>query len=80
MWQGIREGRGGWLVAAGVVSLGLYGVVATFQPETEFGRIFAAYGGVFIVGSIAWGMAFDGFRPDALGPGRRGAVPARAWP
>ena len=65
VWQGIREGRGWLLAAAGVAALGLYGVVATFQPETEFGRIFAAYGGVFIVGSMAWGMAFEGFRPDA---------------
>ena len=65
VWQGIREGRGWWLVAAGAVSLGLYGIVATWQPETEFGRIFAAYGGVFIVGSILWGMVFEGFRPDA---------------
>ncbi len=43
---------------------GIYGVVAAFQSEDEFGRVLAAYGGVFIVGSIAWGMAFDGFRPD----------------
>ncbi len=64
VWQGIREGRGWGLVAVGAVLLGLYGVVATWQPETEFGRIFAAYGGVFIVGSILWGMAFEGFRPD----------------
>jgi small multidrug resistance family-3 protein len=48
----------------GVVALGLYGVVATLQPSNEFGRVLAAYGGVFIVGSIAWGMTFDGFRPD----------------
>ena len=52
------------LVALGVISLGLYGVVATLQPDNEFGRVLAAYGGVFIVGSIAWGMAFDSFRPD----------------
>ena len=65
VWQGIRDDRGWAFVAAGVVGLGLYGVVATLQPEAEFGRIFAAYGGVFIVGSILWGMAFEGFRPDA---------------
>ena len=65
VWQGIRDDRGWAFVAAGVVGLGLYGVVATFQPEAEFGRIFAAYGGVFIVGSILWGMVFEGFRPDA---------------
>lgn len=65
VWQGLREGRGWVPIVLGAMALGLYGVVATFQPESEFGRIFAAYGGVFIVGSIAWGMAFDGFRPDA---------------
>jgi small multidrug resistance family-3 protein len=31
---------------------------------TRIGRILAAYGGVFVVGSLAWGMAVDGFRPD----------------
>jgi small multidrug resistance family-3 protein len=35
-----------------------------FQPEAHFGRILAAYGGVFVAASLAWGMAFDGFRPD----------------
>lgn len=38
--------------------------MATWQPETQFGRILAAYGGVFVAGSLAWGMALDGFRPD----------------
>lgn len=64
VWLGIRGGRGAVWVAAGAVGLVAYGVVATFQPETEFGRIFAAYGGVFIVGSLVWGLVFDGFRPD----------------
>jgi small multidrug resistance family-3 protein len=41
-----------------------YGVVAAFQPSHGFGRVLAAYGGVFIVGSLLWGVAFDGFRPD----------------
>jgi drug/metabolite transporter superfamily protein YnfA len=39
-------------------------LVATFQPSHEFGRVLAAYGGVFIVGSLLWGVAFDGFHPD----------------
>ena len=43
---------------------GLYGLVATLQPDADFGRILAAYGGVFVAGSLAWGMAVDGFRPD----------------
>lgn len=64
VWQGIRDDHGWPWVVAGGLGLALYGVVATFQPEANFGRIFAAYGGIFIVGSILWGMAFEGFRPD----------------
>lgn len=64
VWQGVKEHRGWVFVGLGVVSLGLYGVVAAFQPDAHFGRVLAAYGGVFIVGSLLWGMALDGFRPD----------------
>ncbi|MEU4379522.1 YnfA family protein [Micromonospora echinofusca] len=64
VWQGWRENRGLLWVAAGVVALGLYGFVATFQPDPNFGRILAAYGGVFVAGSLAWGMVVDKFRPD----------------
>ena len=51
-------------VGAGVVALGVYGFVATLQPDAHFGRILAAYGGVFVVGSLLWGVVLDGFRPD----------------
>ncbi|MVA76692.1 YnfA family protein [Auraticoccus sp. F435] len=64
VWQGLREHRGWLWIGAGVIALGLYGVVASWQPEAEFGRILAAYGGVFIAGSLLWAMAVDGFRPD----------------
>ena len=64
VWQGVREDRGWLWVGLGVVSLGLYGFVATLQPDPNFGRILAAYGGVFVAGSLAWGMVLDGFRPD----------------
>lgn len=64
VWQAVREGRSWWWAAAGVVALGLYGFVATLQPDAHFGRILAAYGGVFVAGSLAWGMIFDRFRPD----------------
>lgn len=64
VWQGLRENRGLIWVGAGVIALGLYGVVATLQPEANFGRILAAYGGVFVAGSLAWGVVVDGFRPD----------------
>ncbi|SCG62377.1 small multidrug resistance family-3 protein [Micromonospora halophytica] len=64
VWQGWRENRGLWWIAAGVIALGAYGFVATFQPDPNFGRILAAYGGVFVAGSLAWGVLVDGFRPD----------------
>jgi small multidrug resistance family-3 protein len=64
VWQGVREQRGLLWVGAGVVALGIYGFVATLQPDPNFGRILAAYGGVFVAGSLAWGMVVDGFRPD----------------
>jgi small multidrug resistance family-3 protein len=64
VWIGIKEDKGMMFVAFGVIALGLYGIVATLQPSDEFGRVLAAYGGVFIVGSIVWGMAFDGFKPN----------------
>jgi small multidrug resistance family-3 protein len=60
----VREDRGWWWVGFGVIALGAYGFVAAFQPDAQFGRVLAAYGGVFIAGSLAWGMVADGFRPD----------------
>jgi small multidrug resistance family-3 protein len=64
VWQGVRENRGLVWVGAGVIALGFYGFVATLQPDANFGRILAAYGGVFVAGSLAWGVVMDGFEPD----------------
>lgn len=64
VWQGVREHRGVAWIGAGIAALGAYGFVATLQDDTNFGRILAAYGGIFVAGSLAWGMAVDGFRPD----------------
>ncbi|MFF5080010.1 YnfA family protein [Actinoplanes sp. NPDC000266] len=64
VWQGVREHRGLLFAGAGVIALGAYGFVATLQPDANFGRILAAYGGVFVAGSLLWGMVVDGFRPD----------------
>ncbi|MEV0002760.1 YnfA family protein [Micromonospora sp. NPDC050980] len=64
VWQGWRENRGLLWIAGGIVALGVYGFVATLQPDPNFGRILAAYGGVFVAGSLAWGMFVDKFRPD----------------
>jgi small multidrug resistance family-3 protein len=64
VWQGLREHRGWAWVGVGAVALALYGVVATLQPDAAFGRVLAAYGGVFIAGSLLWAAVADGFRPD----------------
>ena len=64
VWQGVREHRGWIWIGAGVIALGVYGLVATLQPDANFGRILAAYGGVFVAGSLLWGVVLDGFRPD----------------
>ncbi len=64
IWQGVREQRGVAFVGAGIVALAAYGLVATLQEDAEFGRILAAYGGIFVAGSLGWAMAVDGYRPD----------------
>lgn len=64
VWQGVREHKGYLWMGAGVLALGAYGFVATLQPDAHFGRILAAYGGVFVAGSLLWGVLVDGFRPD----------------
>ncbi len=64
VWQGVREHRGALFIGAGIATLGAYGFVATFQPDPHFGRVLAAYGGIFVAGSLAWGIAIDKFRPD----------------
>lgn len=64
VWQGVREHRGVAWIGAGIVALGAYGFVATLQDDANFGRILAAYGGIFVAGSLAWGVLVDGFEPD----------------
>lgn len=65
IWQWLRNGKDGWLGLIGGVVLALYGVIATLQPAS-FGRVYAAYGGVFIVMSILWGWKVDHVRPDCF--------------
>jgi len=72
VWLWLREGRAVALGALGGLVLFLYGVLPTLQPA-HFGRVYAAYGGVFVVMSLVWGWWIDGRRPDA--PDRIGAVP-----
>jgi len=64
VWQWLRGGKGILLGVAGGMILFLYGVIPTFQSEAAFARIYAAYGGIFIVLSLLWGLVVDGWRPD----------------
>lgn len=74
---GLAEIAGGWLVwqwlrvdrpwPVGLLGAGVlfaYGVIHTFQADATFGRIYAAYGGIFLVIALTWGMLFDRWRPD----------------
>ena len=63
IWLWLREGKAAWLAALGGVMLVLYGVIPTVQPAS-FGRVYAAYGGVFIALSVAWGWKVEGIVPD----------------
>lgn len=64
VWQFLRESRPWPFGVVGAIVLVTYGIIPTFQSEPHFGRVYAAYGGVFIVLSLLWGRLFDGFQPD----------------
>jgi small multidrug resistance family-3 protein len=63
VWLWLREDMSWILGAIGGFILFLYGVVPTFQPS-YFHRIYAAYGGIFIVMALLWGFIFEGIGPD----------------
>jgi small multidrug resistance family-3 protein len=64
VWRWLREGSPWPVGLAGAVILVIYGVIPTFQPSHDFGRVYAAYGGVFVIMSLLWGWAIDGHHPD----------------
>ncbi len=65
VWLWLREGKSVWFAVLGGLVLFLYAVIPTFQPA-NFGRVYAAYGGVFIVLSILWGWKIDQVIPDSF--------------
>jgi small multidrug resistance family-3 protein len=64
VWGWMRDHKPLTWAFLGALVLAAYGVVAALQPISEFGRVYAAYGGVFIALALAWGVVVDGFRPD----------------
>jgi small multidrug resistance family-3 protein len=64
IWQWLREGRPLWYGIIGGIVLVVYGIIPTFQKFPSFGRVNAAYGGVFIVLALLWGWGIDKKTPD----------------
>lgn len=64
VWIWLREGKPWYFGVIGGISLFLYGIIAAFQSFPSFGRVYAAYGGIFIVLSILWGWGVDKKTPD----------------
>lgn len=64
IWLWLREGRPSYFGLIGGLILILYGIIATFQQFPAFSRVYAAYGGVFIVMSVFWGWIVDRKSPD----------------
>lgn len=63
VWVWLREGKSAWIGVLGAMMLVLYGVIPTLQTAS-FGRVYAAYGGVFIVLSLVWGWQVEKITPD----------------
>ena len=63
IWLWLREGKGWELAVIGAVVLVLYGIIPTLQPS-NFGRVYAAYGGIFIIMALIWGWQIDKIVPD----------------
>lgn len=63
VWQWWRNGAPWFFAVAGAAVLFSYGIVPTYQAA-HFGRVYAAYGGVFVVLSILWGWTVDRVPPD----------------
>ena len=64
VWGWVREHKPLAWALLGALIFAAYGLVAALQPISEFGRVYAAYGDIFIALSLAWGIVVDGFRPD----------------
>jgi len=84
VWQWWRNGAPWFMGVLGAAVLLVYGIVPTYQP-THFGRVYAAYGGIFIVLSMLWGWGIDRMAPDRFdlmggGISLAGVAVMRWWP
>ncbi len=63
-WRWLKGGSSAYLALVGMAALLFYAVIQTYQPEGAYGRVYAAYAGVFLVGAMLWGWVIDGKMPD----------------
>mmetsp|Transcript_51389 Transcript_51389/g.76251 ORF Transcript_51389/g.76251 Transcript_51389/m.76251 type:complete len:131 (-) Transcript_51389:46-438(-) len=68
VWAHVRGYGSGkkpwWFALVGSLILVSYGFIPCLQPTDSFGRVYAVYGGFFIVLSFLLGWALDGDKPD----------------
>ncbi|WP_211748293.1 YnfA family protein [Paenibacillus sp. Marseille-Q4541] len=64
VWLWLREGRNYWYGIVGSLVLVIYGIIPTLQQFPSFGRVYAAYGGVFVIMAVLWGWGIDKKTPD----------------
>ena len=63
VWLYLKDDKSPWYMLAGAITLIIYGIIPTLQ-EAPFGKVYAAYGGIFIALSILWGYYVDSITPD----------------
>jgi len=85
VWQTVRENKNWIYAGTGIIALIGYGFVPCLQPTSDFGRVYAVYGGFFIVLAFAWARQFDGYLPDlgdliGAGIALSGVLVIMLWP
>lgn len=63
IWLWLKESKSIWYGVVGGIILILYGIVATWQ-SANFAKVYATYGGIFIVMSMLWAYKFDNYTPN----------------
>ncbi len=63
VWLWLRESKSIIYGIVGALIMVVYAIIPTLQPA-HFGRVYAAYGGIFIILSILWGWKIDKITPD----------------
>lgn len=63
-WSWLKNGQSVWWLIPGVAALVAFAWLLTLAPSAYAGRAYAAYGGIYVLASLAWLWAAEGQRPD----------------